>query len=138
MYKLNIIYNYFSIFYLLFGVGDAFLWLEVLFLSKTTKTNLLVSLHEEVCIDFNLSFLSLSRSLTLFRSLSLSLALSRSLSLSLALSRSLSLSLSLSLLPLSPYLPLSISLSLSNSSPFMAFYGRFHPCFLDASSYDYK
>ena len=64
-----------------FTLGHAFF---VLFLSKTTKLNLLVSLHEKVRIDFNfIDYLFLS------------------LSLLLSLSPSLSLSLSLSLFPLS-------------------------------------
>ena len=67
------------------------------FLSKTTKLNLLFSLHEEVCIDdLNIIYnLLLFLSLSFFFSLSLSplLSLSRYLSLYLTLSLSLSLSL---------------------------------------------
>ena len=48
-----------------------FFWYNffVLFLSKTTKLNLLVSLHEKVCIDFNfIYYLLLSLSLSFFLS----------------------------------------------------------------------
>ena len=61
----------------------------VLFLSITTKLNLLVSLHEEVCIDLNFIYYLL---------LSLSLSLSLSLYIYIYISPSLSLSLPLSLL----------------------------------------
>ena len=48
-----------------------FRWLS---LSKTTKINLLVSLHEEVCIDLNLFIICCSLSLSLFLSLFLFLS----------------------------------------------------------------
>ena len=53
-------------------LGDCVIFF-VLFLSKTTKLNLLFSIHEEVCIDFIFNYHLL---LSLFLSLSLSLSLS--------------------------------------------------------------
>ena len=71
-----------------------FVIIFVLFLSKTTKLNLIVSLHEEVCTDFNFNSLS-SFSLSLSLSLpSLSRPFFISLSFFLILSLFLSLSLS--------------------------------------------
>ena len=56
-----------------FTLGHTFF---VLFLSKTIKLNLLVSLHKDVSIDFNIICYSLSLSLSLSPSLSLILSLS--------------------------------------------------------------
>ena len=69
-------------------------------LSKTTKLNLLVSLHRRVCINFSVS-LSPSLSLSLFLSISIFLSLYFSLTLCLSL---FSLYLSLSFSPLTTYL----------------------------------
>ena len=98
----------------------------LLFLSKMTKVNLLVSLHKEVCINF---FLSPSLSLSLCLSLSLSLSVSLC-PLSLLIFTmdnrqpvynipKLYLSLSFSLFP--PKVPLLLHL--------MQIYKRFCPCF---------
>jgi hypothetical protein len=85
----------------------------VLFLSKTTKLNLLVSLHEEVCIYFHFIY-HLLFSLSFFISLSLNLSLSLFFSLSLSFSLSLFLYFSLSFaLFFSLFLSLFLSFSLS-------------------------
>ena len=90
---------------------------------KSTKLNLLVSLHQEVFIEFNfICYLFLSLSLFLFLSLPLSFSLSFSLSLSFFLSLSL-----LPSLPLSHFLSLFslfLSLSLFHSVQKFPSYGK--------------
>ena len=106
--------------------------LFILFLSKTTKLNLLASLHEEVCIDFN--FIDICCSISLSHILKLYFFLSLSYPKTISFSLFLYLFLSLSLFPsLSLSLPFSHSLSFSKSSPPNT--NRFRPCC--ASNYSF-